>query len=657
MAGTMRRSVVVLAVLIALLACQSQERQVLILDLALSDPALIESTAAPWAAAGYAVDYRPRYPHLTRADLGRYGVVLCLGGLAPTRWSDALSGGDLALLMEWVPRGGVLVFGYAGDGHGELDRWVMNRWLDAMGAGIAIGSDVLRDTAGAVTRAFAGHPSHPTARAVAGVLSSSGLSYFPAGRNHALSVRSPSQVLARAPATASIHRPGAAPLSRANAPVVAASRVGQGLVIVISRHMLGAVGTELRAGVRSPLARDSLAATQRFLEVLAHWTRHPAEWAAIPPATGLGRLALTAPPRPVAIRPPRLMPPPGTATWRVPRNEEPDSVDTDLPDWLARGGARIGWSDAPLADPASVDSLIGFLDAAGLNVLASPPGPALLADTAVVTRRRAMLADPPWLEALQRLGATSVRWFPVLRLGGPGQPCILDDSLWDGTIEPVVRVLADRARIRGGPLAGVTFVIESAVADTGAPELCTANLRAALRRMGRDTAWIERLVTLGPDARYGELLEGGLLDPYFVALEAEVAARAAGVARLAHQRAPGLLFALWTGDPPADWRSFGLARGLGVDGGPVLLLDAEPLPGALRAAYRRRNVRSVHVLRVRPEQIPPQSWGRLAAVVWDSSDGFWFGPIETLTADPQTAAGPLPADSLARLVRHFVRRR
>jgi hypothetical protein len=62
------------------------------------------------------------------------------------------------------------------------------------------------------------------------------------------------------------------------------------------------------------------------------------------------------------------------------------------------------------------------------------------------------------------------------------------------------------------------------------------------------------------------------------------------VALAARQRAPALLFALWTTDPPADWRSFGLARGLSVDRRALLLWDAEPLPGAMLAAYRRRSV-------------------------------------------------------------------
>ena len=650
----MTRAALPALALATLLGCQPSERRVLVLDLALSDPALIAGTAVPWTVAGYVVDYRPRHPHLTRADLPRYGVVVLLGGLTPERWSDALSGGDLALLTEWVPRGGVLVFGYAGDGDGGLDRWVMNRWLAAVGAGIAIGTDVLRDTAAAPGTSG----THPTARAVPGAFDHSGLAAFPAGRNHALSIRAPAQALARAPATAFVHRPGTDVLSRGNAPVVAASRVAQGLVVVASRHLLGAIGSEVRAVAASPLVRDSLAATYRFLVALARWTRHPAEWATIPPATGAGHVILATPPHPVALRPPLLAPPPSAATWRLPRSDEPsDSGALGLPDWIERDGLRIGWSNAPLTGPAAIDSLIGFLDAAGLNVLASPPGPALLADTAPAPARAAAATVPPWREALERLGATSIRWFPVLRLGGPDQPCLLDDSLWTGIVAPAVRVLAERARARGGAIAGVTIALSPTATGAAPPELCDANLRASLRRMGRDSAWIERLVALPPAARYDALLAGGMLDGYFVALEAELAARAARLALAARQRAPALLFALWTTDPPADWRSFGLARGLSVDGRALLLWDAEPLPGAMLAAYRRRSVQPVHVLQLRPEQVAPGSWGRLHAAVFDSSAGFWVGPLEALMTDPRTAAGPLPADSLERLLRRLVQQR
>src|SRR5689334_9190315 len=135
-----------LAAPLLLAACQPQARRALLLDLALSEPALLNSTVRPWRAEGYTVEYRRFYPHLARADLERYRVLLFLLGREPEAPSDALTAGDLALLTEWVLQGGVAVLGYDADGEGYLDRWTANRWLEFEGAGIAIGDRLLEDT-------------------------------------------------------------------------------------------------------------------------------------------------------------------------------------------------------------------------------------------------------------------------------------------------------------------------------------------------------------------------------------------------------------------------------------------------------------------------------------------------------------------------------
>jgi len=100
-----------LALVCSLAACQPQARRALLLDLTLSDPLVLESTAAPWHDAGYAVEYRRFYPHLTRRDLTRYRVLLLLGGREPEAPSDALTLGDIAILTEWMQRGGGVVPG------------------------------------------------------------------------------------------------------------------------------------------------------------------------------------------------------------------------------------------------------------------------------------------------------------------------------------------------------------------------------------------------------------------------------------------------------------------------------------------------------------------------------------------------------------------
>ena len=101
-----------LFLLLLVAACQTEAHRLLVVDLTLADPLTLETTAAPWHAAGYRVEYRRFYPHLTREDLTRYRTVLVLGGRQPESLSDALTIGDLAILNEWVRRDGVVVLAY-----------------------------------------------------------------------------------------------------------------------------------------------------------------------------------------------------------------------------------------------------------------------------------------------------------------------------------------------------------------------------------------------------------------------------------------------------------------------------------------------------------------------------------------------------------------
>src|SRR5881398_2189729 len=149
-----------LTALLLLAACQPQARRLLLLDLALSEPALLNGTVQPWRDEGYAVEYRRFYPHLARSDLERYRVLLFLLGREPEAPSDALTAGDLALLTEWVLRGCVVVLGYDADGEGYLDRWTANRWLEFAGTGISIGDRLLEDTTGRTATTIARPSAH-----------------------------------------------------------------------------------------------------------------------------------------------------------------------------------------------------------------------------------------------------------------------------------------------------------------------------------------------------------------------------------------------------------------------------------------------------------------------------------------------------------------
>ncbi len=304
------RSIAAAALLLA--ACQPQEQRLLVLDQTHADPIVLNALAGPWAAAGYRVEYRRFYPHLTRADLGRYRTVVLLGGGAPERPSDPLNTGDLALLGEWTARGGVVVVGYEGAGAGAADRWVLNRWLAATGTGIAIGGDPLQDSVPAA--ALAPQP-RVTPRGGSGPREAA-FEAFPGGRNHALRVPAPAAALARA---------------NRRVPVIAATRVDAGLVMVTSRQLLNVLGPDQRPSTMPWLDGDGLARARTFLVALARWTRRAAARCTV----GVGA--------PAAHRRRRRASAPRRATARfgrrVPASGKPHGTGQC---GVSAGGARLG---------------------------------------------------------------------------------------------------------------------------------------------------------------------------------------------------------------------------------------------------------------------------------------------------------------------------
>ena len=650
----------------ALAACVPVERRLLVLDLALADHALIAPTLRPWADAGYAVDYRPFFPHLTRADLTRYGAVIVLGGRGPA--TDALDLSDLELLGEGVARGMVAVLAYAGDGEGALDRWTMNRWLHSVGAGVAIDEWPLEDTTAA---APAVAEPQPPAEPVGGALGLVALRRFPAGRNHALTLRDPAHALARSTGDAFARPPDATPSPRPHAAVVAATRLQHGLIIVASRHLLGALGPEVRAATISPLQTDSLAGTRLFLRALVRWTRRPAEWAHVPSTDDPRTFVLAGAPAPLSRRPALDEAPEGAGPPAETETANGDSAATTPPVWARRAGFRLAWSRAPLgrgdeflsAQTAALDSLFEFLDAAGFNVLATPVTPAMLDDTGRADRLPRTFEAAAWRRALDRMATTSVRWLPTLsfdrlrRIDRALTPrCLLDDSVWTAGVRPAFRALALHARQRSGVVTGITI-------DAGLPPdeppawACDGDVAIAVRALGRDSTTVARVLALPPTGRYDWLLASGQLGPFFANLETALAERVARARDEARRVHPGLLFVVRVPAPPADWRALGLMRGLATRDAPVVVWSTEPDARELVLDWRARGINALHVTGLSAERVPARAWPRLRTAAFVASAGFALGPLDRVLAAPRTAEGPVPVDSLARLLRHLSRER
>lgn len=619
-------------------ACQPETRRVLILDLALSEPGAVAGTAAPWQRAGYHVDYRRFYPHPTRADAGQYRVLLLLTGRTPEAPSDALRPSDLEQLATWVRDGGVLVAAYAGDGEGGFDRWMLNRWLAALHTGIAIGDSVLRDTTPAQR---AGNDPQPwvTPRND-GPVRGGGLLSFPGGRNHALSAP-PTAVLANA----------------MGAPVLAAVRLGDGLLIVGSRHVLGALGPELRTSTAPFLAAAELERTRTFLVALARWTRRPAEWAQVPPTRRPEPIDLAGPPRVLSGVPTPDAPPAAVATDAL----EPAPAATDrpgLPAWTRRQGFRVLRDDGPLrpglvasARARMLDSLVEFMEAAALTALWTRAAATPLADTTRSQQWERDLTRAVWKQIAERMQTTSVRWLVGIDLHDSRLPrdtfeldargdtvapwAALDPRLWDEALRPSARAIARLASEQQELITGIVFDLPAYGMASG---FADPTFRAGLAALPGDSAWKAALLAAPAAARYDTLLERGYVPAFFAALEDAVAQRATALRADVRRYASGRGFGLRVSHPTFDWFTRGMIRGLGDSTAAVWLFTDEA-----RTAPGVSNV--TPVLRLTGPAVPPAAWHRLADVAFGRNSGFWLDPI----------SGAAAPDSLARMVRRLVR--
>ncbi len=647
----------------------------LLLDLTLADPIEADAAARPWRDAGYAVEYRRFFPHLTRDDVTRYHGVILLGGREPEAPSDALTAGDVAILSEWVARGGVVVLGYPTEEEGGLDRWVMNRWLSGMGSGLAIADGRLRDSAGAAGGAPDPQPWVEPMRGTA--LQIPDADPFPAGSAQALRVAATTQALARTSPSAYVRTGPRGGTSRRSAAVIAASRVGGGLVIVASRGTLEALGPAAEPGSVPPLALAQFGATEMYLETLARWTRRPAEWAAIPAAQPGSHLSLEGGGRSLAPRPPRLAPPPGAEIVATGGSRPPPAPRArTIPEWIGKQGVRVLW--APLPAPSvpyagrarALDSLPGLIDLGAFTAVAGPASVEAMAESTRYAPWERIVVQTTWKLVTDRLEQTSARWLPsiepdLFRLppdtaahGIRGEParsgCLLDPAFWSGALVPAVRAAARLA-------AAHRDLIPALVIDLGATPsatrrfdaYCDPDYHAGLDRLVHagliDTGRAARLGALAPAARYDSLLDGGVLAAYDAALEQVVADRAAALRGEVQRIRPGLAFAIRADAAPTDWFGLGLLRGLSQPGAPVLLFSREIRMRDVVARYQERDANVISVLELDPGRLPPGGWNRLRRAVFDENDGFWLGGASAL------AGGAGGGDSVGRQLRRLIK--
>jgi hypothetical protein len=407
------------------------------------------------------------------------------------------------------------------------------------------------------------------------------------------------------------------------------------LIVVASRYALAASGAD-------PRTRD-------FLVALARWTRRPAEWAGVAPAMQPAPLLLASAPRPVAVHPPPLAPPPGVEFTVLPQPLTPIPADEApvVPGWIARQGMRVLWSRFTLP---GLDSLLAFVDAAALNALATVVPVSALADT-ISTRNI-------WRLTAERLQTTSLRWFPVVDLTEiPSQgadeldrhgnlvsiPCGLDSLFWRGALRPAYRALARLGGARPDLIAGVAVDLDTAASRFAGAGFCDGDYRTGLTSLGYDRAEFERLAALPLFARYDTLLERGALGRYYEALEASVAERAVTLRAELRRLHPDLRFAFRAAQAPVDWFSLGLLRGFSTREAPALLWTLQREGGGreLLQRYHQRGISALAAIGLDPAQVPATEWLRLRPLVFGEHDGFWL---------PRAAS-----DSVGRFIRRLAK--
>lgn len=617
-----------------LAGCQSQAHRLLLLDLTLADPAEVDAVARPWQDAGYDVEYRRFFPHLARHDLLRYRGVVVLGGRRPHAPSDALTTGDAALLLEWVQGGGVVVLGY-GSESGSLDRWTMNRWLGALGTGLSIDDAPLGETAS--------REGSPAGIPVRATLPEADMTPVGLGRNHLLHLAGPRQALVR---------------TARGAAVIAASRVGAGLVVVASRAALSALGAEPGGDLPPP---------GELLEALARWTRRPAEWAAVPAARRPHPLFLEGGPEPLASRAPQLLAPPGAPVITLPLPSRP-VAEVALPDWVARQGLRVLWAQTPSlrAAPASrarsLDSIGTVLDGGGFNVVAGPAHAEAMAESTHYAPWERTVTQALWRVVTDRLDQTSARWIPALEPDSfrlpvdtlAGGQCLLDPGYWNAAVVPGMLTLVRLSAAHRDLIPGVALDLGNIGLVTEPPRLpCDVDYRLGLDQMARDSV-ISRghaatLAQLAPSVRYTTLVEEGLLDDLYAALERVTTARAASLRTAALRIRPGILYALHVTAPPTDWFGRGLLRGWSAPGAPVILLGGPGRTREIVAGFRAAGVPVLSAVEVDPAHLLPAAWPRLRHSVFEENDGFWMAASRSLLMSA------LAGDSLGRLIRRLSR--
>ena len=662
--------------------------KMLIVDYALSWPAIVEGIAYYFARCGCAVHYRPFYPNLVRADLEEYAVIALLAGRTPAFPSGRMGLAEVEAAVEFVTAGGRLLLGPNLDGgEGGTERRLFNRLLRELGIAITIEDVQVVDPENGYMGSLDRRPfyqpvaGHPTAAGVAARLV--------LDRATPLRVGAGADVLLTTFATARPH---------GRMPVIAAGRAGAGLVLVAGRHLLNATGLPQRISAEPLLEPDWLEATVPFLQAVARYVidyRPAAPWRPCQPGpvgavAEPGADAAPGGPEPARdaseeadaarARPALLDRAPAGCRTVVLEPPAGTPFDFDrglaaayerLPDerrygWIRREGIRacwgstVDWGEA-CRTQEEVARIGRALAGCGVNLFWGISNCQAVARAGYTAAEREQVLTR-WRWTAAALAGTGVKWYPTLDyryfrdersrcVGAQGQvlaaPSPLDLEFWRQSWREPLLAIAEFSR-ECPCIGGVAIDMElyahppayNYYMGYGFEDAC---FEFALERLA--SAAGGGLLAAGrglPLAeRYDWLRVNGLLAGYFGVLSAEVERICREIAAAIWEVNPDLLIASYIFTTPCNWFDLGVYRGFSSPARPLLLMTFNLRSGRLLEHLRRARVFAFHAMVAMLGQIAPGEHETVFAHAFRLGHGYWLNNINALVdATPNSCESP-----------------
>ena len=635
--------------------------RMLILDYALSPPAIHEGIAFYFRNAGCTVEYRQYYPNLVREDLKEYGIIALLAGRGPAYPGGVMSLAEVGVAAEFVRSGGTLILGpNLEGGEGANERYLFNRVLANLGAAIRICNQQVEDVVNGYQGTLRELPlfqavkGHPVNKAVASRLAFD--------RSVALVAGEGTSVLLQAFKTA----------EPSGAPVMAMAQVGKGCVLVAGRHLLNATGIPLRISgeplVHPEWLRDTSVYLQNMAEYVVGVMEGRVAWVDVNPAKDaeigpVGPADFDLDRSPVLDR---LLDGVHVEVLKPPV-DAPDAYDRDqaagyeqLPDarlygWVREEGVRASWGStvdwaADVKSKADVERIAGALKDCGMNMFWGISNCQAIGGPGYAEEEQARVRQQ-WEWTAAALEGSGVRWFPTLDYryfreeqtrcyGAQGQkldaPSPMDMAFWEenwaASLEAIATFSVDHPCVGGIAVDMELYAHPPAYnyyTGYGFEDLCYFTVLERWNgRLDRELLREASSVQL-PD-RFNWLRTHGWLEIYFNVLSAEVERVCREIRELVWRINPDLLFASYIFTTPCNWFDLGVYRGFSTPERPLILMTFNVRSGRMLEYLRRERVYAYHASVALLGTIRKEEYETVFGNARKYGHGYWMNNINAL---------------------------